>query len=156
MWLIKINISYSIPIGNKPKMIVLVTGSNGNTATRVVRLLKEKSTLNPVAMIGDTEQCVKFDSIVLTNVLADLEYPIDHAILWCDAIIFAVGSSDRTDKDKTVLVDHIGVIRSMVTGQVQVVKHYIMLNAINADENNTLRIANCHKAEALRRDTCWT
>ena len=62
-------------------MIFLVIGSNGNTATRVVRFLKEKSTLNPVAMIGDTEQRVKFDSIGLTNVLADLEYPIDHAIL---------------------------------------------------------------------------
>ena len=62
-------------------MIVLVIGSNGNTSTRVVRFLKEKSTLNPVGMIGDTEQRVKFDSIGLTNVLADLEYPIDHAIL---------------------------------------------------------------------------
>ena len=62
-------------------MIVLVIGSNGNTATRVVRFLKEKSTLIPVAMFGDTEQRVKFDSIGLTNVLADLEYPIDHAIL---------------------------------------------------------------------------
>ena len=28
-------------------MIVLVIGSNGNTATRVVRFLKEKSTLKP-------------------------------------------------------------------------------------------------------------
>ena len=62
-------------------MIVLVIGSNGNTATRVVRFLKEKSTLNPVAMIGDTELRVKLDSKGLTNVLADLEYPIDHAIL---------------------------------------------------------------------------
>ena len=62
-------------------MILLVIGSNGNTATRVVRFLKEKFTLNLVAMIIDTEQRVKFDSIGLTNVLADLEYPIDHAIL---------------------------------------------------------------------------
>ena len=88
-------------------MIVLVIGSNGNTATPVVRFLKEKSTLNPVAMIGDAKQRVKYDSIGLTNVLADLEYPIDHAILRCDAIIFSVGSSDRPDKDKTMLVDHI-------------------------------------------------
>ena len=62
-------------------MIVMLIGSNGNTVTRVVRFLKEKSTLNPVAMIVDTEQRVKLDSIGLTNVLADLEYPVDHAIL---------------------------------------------------------------------------
>ena len=62
-------------------MIALVIGSNRNMANRVVQFLKEKSTLNLVAIIGDTEQRVKFDSIGLTNVLADLEYPIDHAIL---------------------------------------------------------------------------
>ena len=62
-------------------MIVLVIGSNRNTANRVVQFLKGKTTLNLVAMIGNTEQRVKFDSIGLTNVLADLEYPIDHAIL---------------------------------------------------------------------------
>ena len=62
-------------------MIALVIGSNRNMANRVVQFLKEKSTLNLVAIIGDTEQRVKFESIGLTNVLADLEYPIDHAIL---------------------------------------------------------------------------
>ena len=61
-----------------------------------------------------------------------------------------------------MLVDHIGVIRSMVTTQVQVVKRYIMLNAINADENNTSRIAHYHKAEAFAErhlldiDLDWT
>ena len=80
----------------------------------------------------------------------------------CDAIIFSVGSSDRPDKDKTMLVDHIGVIRSMVTTQVQVVKRYIKLNAINADENNTSRIDHHHKAEAFAErhlldiDLDWT
>ena len=62
-------------------MIVLVIGSNGNTATRVVRFPKERFTINLVVMIGDTEQRVKFDSIGLTNVLVDLEYPVDQAIL---------------------------------------------------------------------------
>ena len=66
------------------------------------------------------------------------------------------------DKDKTVLVDHIGVIRSMATAQVQVVKRHIMLNAINADENNTSRIAHYHKEEAFSErhlldiDLDWT
>ena len=37
----------------------------------------------------------------------------------------------------------------MVTAQVQVVKRYIMLNAINADENNTSRIAHYHKTKSF-------
>ena len=50
----------------------------------------------------------------------------------------------------------------MVTAQVQVVKRYIMLNAINADENNTSRIAHYHKVEAFAErhlldiDLDWT
>ena len=50
----------------------------------------------------------------------------------------------------------------MVTTQVQVVKHYIMLNAINADENNTSRISHYRKEEAFSErhlldiDLDWT
>ncbi|SVB04768.1 uncharacterized protein METZ01_LOCUS157622, partial [marine metagenome] len=61
-----------------------------------------------------------------------------------------------------VLVDHIGVKPSMATAQVQVLKLFIMLNAINADENNTSRIAHYHKAEAFAErhlldiDLDWT
>ena len=66
----------------------------------------------------------------------------------CDHFLRRI-QRDRPYKDKTVLVDHIGVIRSMVTAQVQVVKRYIMFNAINADENNTSRIAHYHKTKSF-------
>ena len=61
-----------------------------------------------------------------------------------------------------MLVDHIGVKPSMATAQVQVLKLFIMLKAINADENNTSRIAHYHKAEAFAErhlldiDLDWT
>ena len=99
-------------------MKVLVIGANGNTATRVVRRLVE-SEHDPVAMIRDPSQRARFDDLGVSTVLADLEYPIDHAVKNCDAIIFAAGSGGHTGKDKTVLVDHIGAIRSMVAAQVQ-------------------------------------
>ena len=103
-------------------MKVLVIGANGNTATRVVRLIKNETSHEPIAMIRNTTQRVKFDKLGVTTVLGDLEYPIDHAIMGCKAIIFAAGSGSQTGKDKTVLVDHIGAIRSMVTAQVHGVK----------------------------------
>ena len=128
-------------------MKVLVIGANGNTATRVVKLLKD-GPHEPLAMIRDPAQREKFDAMGVPTVLADLEYPIDHAIQGCDAVIFAAGSGGHTGKDKTVLVDHIGAIRAMVTAQVQGAKRFIMLSALNADINSQSGIAHYHKAKA--------
>ena len=84
-------------------MRVLVIGANGNTATRMLRRLAG-SAHDPVAMIRNPEQRAKFDALGVPTVLADLEYPIDHAVSGCDAVIFAAGSGGHTSKDKTVLV----------------------------------------------------
>ena len=130
-------------------MKVIVIGANGKTATRVVRLLKENDVHEPVAMIRNLEQRQKFDDLGVATVLADLEYPIDNAIKGCDAIIFAAGSGGQTGKDKTVLVDHIGAIRSMVAAHVHGARRYVMLSSINADENSTSKIAHYHKAKAM-------
>ena len=127
-------------------MKVLVIGANGKTATRVVGLLKG-SPHDPLAMIRDPSQRPKFDDLGAPVVLADLEYPIDHAVKGSDAVIFAAGSGGHTGKDKTVLVDHLGAIRSMVTAQVHGARRYIMLSSINADVNSTSRIPHYHKAK---------
>ena len=128
-------------------MKVLIIGANGKTATRVVRLLKE-GLHDPLAMIRNPYQRAKFDELGVPTVLADLEYPIDHALTGCDAVIFAAGSGGQTGKDKTVLVDHIGAIRAIVTAQVQGARRFIMLSAINADLNSQSRIAHYHRAKA--------
>ena len=116
-------------------MKVLVIGANGNTATRVVRRLIE-GPHEPLAMIRDVEHRSKFDEMGVPTVLADLEYPIDHAVQGCDAVIFGAGSGGHTGKDKTVLVDQIGAIRSMVASRVHGARRFIMLSSINADMNS--------------------
>ena len=63
-------------------------------------------------------------------------------------MIFAAGSGGHTGKDKTVLVDHLGAIRSMVSAQVHGAKRYVMLSSINADVDSTSSIAHYHKAKA--------
>lgn len=128
-------------------MKVLVIGANGNTATRVIKQLAA-SHHDPVAMIRNPEHRAKFDALGVPSVLADLEYPIDHAVHGCDAIIFAAGSGGKTGADKTVLIDHIGAIRSMVAAQVNDVRRYIMLSSINNDINSQSRIAHYHRAKA--------
>ena len=77
-------------------MKVLVIGANGKTATRIVSLIKKETAHEPLAMIRSTTQRAKFDNLGVATVLADLEYPIDHAIMGCDAIIFAAGSGGHT------------------------------------------------------------
>lgn len=128
-------------------MKVLVIGANGNTGSRVIRQLAE-SQHNPVAMIRNPSHRARFDQLGVPTVLADLEYPIDHAVQGCDAIIFAAGSGGKTGKDKTVLIDHIGAIRSMVAAQVNGVSRYIMLSSINNDINSQSAIAHYHRAKA--------
>ncbi len=127
-------------------MKVLVIGANGNTGRRVIKRLKE-GRHEPLAMIRDTKQRATFDDLGVPTVLADLEYPIDHAIVGCAAVIFAAGSGGHTGKDKTVLIDHIGAIRSMVTAQVHGARRYIMLSSINADLESQSKIAHYHKAK---------
>ena len=128
-------------------MRVLVIGANGNTGRRVVRRLSGGPHV-PVAMIRDPAQGPGFHRLNVSTVVADLECPVDHAFENCDAVIFAAGSGGHTGKDKTVLVDHLGAIRAMVTAQVQSVRRFIMLSALNADVNSTSRIAHYHRAKA--------
>ena len=99
-------------------------------------------------MIRDPAHRAKFDTLGVSTVLADLEYPIDHAVQGCDAIIFAAGSGGKTGKDKTVLIDHLGAIRSMVAAQVHNVRRYIMLSSINNDIHSQSPIAHYHRAKA--------
>ncbi|MCH7920021.1 MAG: SDR family oxidoreductase [Planctomycetes bacterium] len=128
-------------------MKVLVIGANGNTATRVVRRLAAGPHA-PVAMMRDPRQREPFDRLGVPTVLGDLEYPIDHCLAGCDAVIFAAGSGGHTGKDKTVLVDHLGAIRAMVSAQVRGVKRFVMLSSLNADIESQSKIAHYHRAKA--------
>ena len=132
-------------------MRVLVIGANGNTATRAVRLLKA-GRHDPVAMIRDPNQREKFDALGVPTVLADLEYPIDHAVRGVEAILFAAGSGGHTGKDKTVLVDQLGAVRSIVAAAAAGVRRYVMLSAMNADVQSESRIKHYHRAKAYADD----
>lgn len=127
-------------------MKVLVIGGHGRTGIRVVRQLRE-SAHEPLVMIREVSQREEFDAMGIPTVLADLEYPIDHAVSGCDAVIFAAGSGSRTGRDKTALVDELGAIRSMVSAAVHGARRFVMLSALNADPQSTSRIQHYHRAK---------
>jgi len=128
-------------------MRVLVVGANGKTGTRLIRNLVA-GPHDPVAMIRHSGQRSTFDDLGVSTVLGDLEYPIDHAVKGCDALIFAAGSGSSTGKDKTVLIDRLGAIRTMVAAQVHGVNRYIMLSATYVDVQSRSPIAHYHQAKA--------
>lgn len=128
-------------------MKVLVIGANGNTGYRIVQYLKDSPHM-PLAMIRDPKQRERFDQLAVPCVLGDLEYPIDHAVRGCDAVIFAAGSGGKTGKDKTVLVDHIGAIRAAVTALVHDARRFVMLSGLNAVPQAQTGIPHYHRAKA--------
>lgn len=111
-------------------MKVLVIGANGDTGTRIVARLKKHNKHEAVAMIRATDQKEKFDRMGVQTVLGDLEYPINHAVWGCDAVIFAAGSGGRTGKDKTVLIDHVGGIRAAVAALENRAMRFVMLSGL--------------------------
>jgi len=127
-------------------MQVLVIGATGNTGFRLVQRLA-RSHHSPVAMVRSGAQRARFDELGVPSVLGDLEYPIDHAVRGCDAVVFAAGSGSKTGKDKTVLIDHLGGIRAAVAALEQGVHRFVMLSSINAAPDARTRIAHYHRAK---------
>eukprot|EP01047_Picozoa_sp_COSAG01_P046353 COSAG01_NODE_4346_length_5115_cov_138.753040_2_plen_354_part_00 len=126
---------------------VLVVGANGAVGRRVVSLLRHHPHYEPVAMIRSASQRSTFDKMGVMTVLADLEYPIDHAMAGVGAVIFVAGSGSKTGKDKTVLVDHLGAIRAVVAAQTNNVARFVMLSAVNAGVDANTSIAHYHRAK---------
>lgn len=129
---------------------VLVVGANGKIGQQTVRLLYNHPWYQPLAMIRDVRQQPLFDNMGVATVLADLEYPVDHAFGGVDAVIFTAGSGDdsKSGRDKTVLVDHIGAIRAVVAAQMNNVSRFIMVSATNVDVRSNSTIAHYHRAKA--------
>ncbi len=118
-------------------MKVLVIGAHGQTGRYVVQRLHDHDRHAPLAMIRDPEQRDTFDDMGVPTVLGDLEYPIDHAVRGCDAVIFAAGSGPKTGKDKTVLIDELGAIRAAVAAFNAEAKRFVMLSGLNVDPHAT-------------------
>lgn len=129
-------------------MRILVIGANGQTGFQAVSHLHAHSDHEPLAMIRSTAQRQRFDELGVASVLGDLEYPIDHAVHGCDAVIFAAGSGGRTGKDMTVMIDRLGAIKAAVTAHRQGVRRFILLSALNASTDSESQIRHYHRAKA--------
>jgi len=118
-------------------MRVLIIGANGQTGYQICQQIAEHPDHTAVAMVRDAHQFSRFDRLGCEVVAGDLESPFDSAMAGCDAVIFAAGSGGHTGKDKTVLVDHLGAIRSMVTALKAGARRYVMLSGLHVNRDVT-------------------
>lgn len=114
---------------------ILIVGANGSTGKRIIEILNNSQSFEPVAMIRKEEQKAVFDDMDVESVLANLEqedlYP---ALKGIDKVIFAAGSGGDTGPEKTTAVDEEGAIKMIDAAFKAKVKKFVMLSAMGADE----------------------
>lgn len=113
---------------------ILIVGASGNTGKRVIEILNNSQSFEPVAMIRKEEQKEIFDDMDVKWVLADLEEKVDHALKGIDKVIFAAGSGGKTGADKTIAIDQNGAIKMIDAAKKAKVKKFVMLSSMGADE----------------------
>ena len=122
---------------------VLVIGANGQTGSRVVRLLRDSSDFEPVAMLRLPEQQEAFNAMGVECVVADMDAGAPSAqahMANIDAVIYAAGAGRVRGPLKQVLVDLSGAIRSVVAAQEsESVRRFVLLSGINTDVGGTRR-----------------
>jgi uncharacterized protein YbjT (DUF2867 family) len=113
---------------------ILIVGATGQTGKRVIEILNNSKSFEPVAMIRNEEQKEEFEDMDVKWVLGDLEKNVDHVVKGIDKIIFAAGSGGSNGDDKTLAVDQEGAIKMINAAKKAKVKKFIMLSSMGADE----------------------
>ncbi|MGB8704231.1 MAG: SDR family oxidoreductase, partial [Gillisia sp.] len=122
---------------------ILIAGATGQTGKRVIEILNNSQSFEPMAMIRKKEQQEIFDDMEVKTVLADLEEDLDNAVKGIDKVIFAAGSGGETGEDKTKAVDRDGAIKLIDASKKASVKKFVMLSAMateNPDKHEKLKV----------------
>lgn len=115
-------------------MKVLIVGANGQIGKHLVSYIQESNNLEAKAMIRKQEQASFFENLGAETVVVDLEDDIDtiaKAAEGCDAIVFTAGSGPHTGKDKTILIDLDGAVKTIEVAKVAEVKRFIMISSFD-------------------------
>ncbi len=112
---------------------ILILGATGQTGKRVIEILNNSKSFEPIAMIRNEEQKEEFEDMDVKWVLGDLEKDVEHVVKGIDKIIFAAGSGGSTGDDKTLAVDKEGAIKMIDAAKKAKIKKFIMLSSMGAD-----------------------
>ncbi|GAB3061664.1 SDR family oxidoreductase [Virgibacillus ainsalahensis] len=115
-------------------MKVLVVGANGQIGKHLVSFIQDSDSLEAKAMIRKQEQASFFENLGAESVVADLEDDIGaiaKAADGVDAIVFTAGSGGHTGKDKTIMIDLDGAVKTIEAAKVAGVKRFIMISSFD-------------------------
>ncbi|SER33282.1 NAD(P)H-binding [Gracilibacillus ureilyticus] len=145
-------------------MKVLVIGANGQIGKHVVSLIQKNDKLEAKAMIRKEEQADFFKDLGADVAIVDLEGEIEEiakAAEDVDAIVFTAGSGPKTGKDKTLMIDLDGAVKTIEAAKQANVKRYIMISSYDttreaiqsAPESFAPYVVAKHYADEWLRDT---
>lgn len=115
-------------------MKVLIVGANGQIGKHLVTFIQDSDTLEARAMIRKQEQASYFETLGAESAFVDLEGPIEpiaRATEGVEAIVFTAGSGPHTGKDKTIMVDLDGAVKTIEAAKMTGVKRFIMISSFD-------------------------
>ncbi|MDQ0352290.1 uncharacterized protein YbjT (DUF2867 family) [Alkalibacillus filiformis] len=143
---------------------VLVVGANGQIGKHLVASIQESDQLEAKAMIRKKDQASFFKDLGADVAVADLEGEIEDikkAAEDVDAIVFTAGSGPHTGKDKTIMIDLDGAVKTIEAAKQANVKRFIMVSSFDttreaiqsAPESFAPYVAAKHYADEWLKDT---
>lgn len=112
---------------------ILVVGANGQIGKHLVKLIQENGD-QARALIRKQEQADYFKDIGAETAVVDLEDEVDaiaEAAKGVDAVVFTAGSGPKTGKDKTLMIDLDGAVKTIQATEKANVKRFIMISSFD-------------------------
>lgn len=113
---------------------VLVVGANGQIGKHLVQVIQNNEQYQAKAMIRNQDQASFFEELGAETSVVDLEQSIEDiakAAEGVDAVVFTAGSGPHTGKDKTILVDLDGAIKTIEAAKVAGVKRFVLVSSFD-------------------------
>lgn len=113
---------------------ILVIGANGQIGKHLVKLIQDSGNHMARAMIRKQEQAAYFKELGAENAVVDLEgeiAAIAKAAEEVDAIVFTAGSGPHTGKDKTLMVDLDGAVKTIEAAKMAGVDRFVMVSSFD-------------------------
>lgn len=115
-------------------MKVLVVGANGQIGKHLIRYMNGHDAIKAKAMIRDQGQAGFFHEENAEVVLCDLEDDLPVLVAAakdCDALVFTAGSGPHTGKDKTLMIDLDGAVKTIQAAEQAGIKRYVMISSFD-------------------------